>query len=112
MKRCPDCGFHSKEELKTCPLCGVRMREDSNWKQPRYTGHVHREKGEECLLPNTGKEQAKQERYRKVMEQQILRGRKQSSRSAGTHRQQSAGKQFAGIFAALALFALMKACGL
>ena len=71
MNRCPDCGFRSKEPLRLCPLCGVRMRDDPNGNTVQMQTHVHKERGEECLLPNTGREDAARAHYRRVMEQQL-----------------------------------------
>lgn len=110
MKRCPDCGFRSKEVLKTCPLCGVRMREDPNWNQPRYAGHVHQEKGEKCLLPNTGKETSARAHYQKVMEQQLRREKTKKSSSGRSDVQKTKSGQIAGIVIAFILYALLEAC--
>ena len=111
MKRCPDCGFRSKEVLKTCPLCGVRMREDPGLNQTRYTGHVHQEKGEKCLLPNTGKDASARAHYQKMMEQQLNREKTKKAKSGQSDVQKTKSKQIAGIVVAFILYALLEACG-
>ena len=48
MKRCPECGFRAKDNI--CPLCGVRMTGISAAGRTLDT-HVHRQPGEDCMLP-------------------------------------------------------------
>lgn len=58
MKRCPDCGFRVKEDIRDCPLCGVRMLRDSDEQNVTYVSHKHG-KDEMCLLPNPTEEAAR-----------------------------------------------------
>ena len=110
MKRCPDCGFHSKEPLKTCPLCGVRMREDPALGNNKYTGHVHKDVGEKCLLPNKGIEKPVWT-YDKETGARPLPEKKPVISSGRSSRKQDSGKQIAGIVAVLLIYSLMRACG-
>lgn len=48
MKRCPECGFRAEDNI--CPLCGVRMTGISTAGRTLDT-HVHRQPGEDCMLP-------------------------------------------------------------
>ena len=48
MKRCPECGFRAKDHI--CPLCGVRMTNLPSAGRSLDT-HVHRQPGEDCMLP-------------------------------------------------------------
>ena len=61
MKRCPDCGFRVKENLRDCPLCGVRMLRDSDGQNMTHVSHKHG-KDETCLLPNPTEEAARNQR--------------------------------------------------
>lgn len=105
MKRCPECGYRVKGELRECPLCGVRMLRDPDGNTVRIETHVHQ--NENCLLPNTGEQETVQarERYRAVMERQL--------RNAGAGKQSPMPKQFKqliGIAVVVLLYALLQAC--
>lgn len=106
MKRCPDCGFRSKEPLRLCPLCGVRMRDDPNGNTVQMQTHVHKERGEECLLPNTGREDAARAHYRRVMEQQL----RSAGADSGKVQLPKQAKKLLEIVAVIVLYALLRAC--
>jgi len=103
MKRCPECGFRADDTR--CPLCGVKMqamfgyeaklhahseeKETCGFSEPEKPTvhppmHVHPEKGEHCVLPNT--------------------------EQAGPRRKSAAGNKVVGVVVALLLYALLKAC--
>ena len=69
MKRCPDCGFRAKEDIRLCPLCGVRMMYDPNGKAVEKKLHNHTERGEPCFLSDR---QAQPPKSRKPEQKQVV----------------------------------------
>ena len=104
MKRCPECGYRVKSDLRECPLCGVRMLRDPGGNTVRIETHVH--ENERCLLPNQGEKETDRQRYRAVMEQQLRRA---GVKSQPPKLKQA--KQLIGIVVVFLLYALLHACG-
>ena len=93
MKRCPECGFRANDH--TCPLCGVRMRALPDAAQDLRT-HVHRQTGENCVLPN----QERQKRFSPPTPS--ARKQKKQEKKPNT--------QVLQIIAAVIIFLLFRAC--
>lgn len=50
MKRCPECGYRVRAELKRCPLCDGRMVEEKTMTGKTLHAQSHKAEGGECLL--------------------------------------------------------------
>jgi len=95
MKRCPECGFRAKEDIRLCPLCGVRMMYDPDGKTVQKKTHKHTERGEVCFLSDA--------EQKPVIKKKPLAGlsRKEKSKSPS---------QIAIMVVIVVLYLLMEAC--
>ena len=50
MKRCSECGYRVKADLKKCPLCDGRMIEDRVMTNESLHTQSHKAEGGNCLL--------------------------------------------------------------
>ena len=50
MKRCPECGYRIKADLKKCPLCDGRMIDDTIITNQSLHAQSHKAEGGACLL--------------------------------------------------------------
>ena len=57
MKRCPECGYRIKADLKKCPLCDGRMVDDRNTTGKALHEQSHKAEGGACLLENKPEKQ-------------------------------------------------------
>lgn len=105
MKRCPECGFRAKEDIRLCPLCGVRMYYDPNGKTVQKKLHKHTERGEVCFLSDRQTQSGKLQKteHKSVFGQKLFTGSSGSAKSKSP-------SQIAGIVAVVVLYLLMEAC--
>lgn len=103
MRRCPECGYRAKQDLRDCPLCGVRMRTDPDGQTVKLQTHVHEAQGETCLLPNQESKESAAPRYRPKSDHE---GR-QRTRS-GNRRNENA--KYVVPVVVLVIYMLLRAC--
>ena len=116
MKRCPECGFRVKENIRDCPLCGVRMHLVPDGQTNNYVTHVHSE-NERCMLPNKNQEAAVQWRReqkvpqpkRNVNTEETRKQVKPPVRKTDTKRSADMGKFWVGLVVLL-FFWLLESC--
>jgi len=102
MKRCPECGYRVKEDLRDCPLCGVRMLRDPGGNTIKLQTHVHTGEREQCLLPNRTEAEAQKAR-RTAVHSPLVRQRRNAGNTKGP------GK-LAAVIVVILLSVLIRAC--
>ena len=113
MKRCPDCGYRVKDDLRLCPLCGVRMHYDRDGKTVQKQLHKHTQRGETCMLTNKTESDVRDRvQYQKVQTKQksVTEKPKPMGGVSARGRSNTSSSTIIYVLVLIVLSALMKSC--